>query len=448
MSQAHHFQNENISVDLVRNPNCQVTLEMKISPQATKAAYNKAIKNINKEASVPGFRKGKAPESYILKNYGKYVDNEWKDLLLNTSFREALSLVKIYPYTEKSVKDAKIDKISLEEGTEVVVKFESAPEIPHVEPKELNLPPLSPLPITDKEIQETIEQARLMKALWKEIKDRPLQENDYAVLDIVSAEDPNQIFCQDTQFEVAEGKMGNWMRKLIIGLNPGDTAEGMSEKEEAKECTECTEGHPHSHEESHEFKPTLCKITVKSIHQATLPTFDDEFAKQLKCENIDDLKTKITNDLKMRAEREMEAQKRDRIRKQLLEKYSFEIPYSLVEGQMVDRREEIKEDLSNRNLDEETKNKQIEVIAQEVSQRLNEDFQLYFLTKKISEENQIQIQQEDLMNELMHQIALKSSGQSYIHDQMPPEEVRARLYSTVLINKTLDFLVENATKQS
>ena len=75
--------------------------------------------------------------------------------------------------------------------------------------------------------------------------------------------------------------MGSWMRKLIIGLNTGDSVEGISEKEphkheNGKDCQECkdeAEGHKHP-----EFKPTRCLITIKGVKKPLLPELNDELA--------------------------------------------------------------------------------------------------------------------------------------------------------------------------
>jgi trigger factor len=83
------FQNENMTVDLKRDPGCLIRLDISLSPLATQAAYQKALKTVNKEVSIPGFRKGKAPQTLILKNYSQHVDREWRELLLNTAFGEA-----------------------------------------------------------------------------------------------------------------------------------------------------------------------------------------------------------------------------------------------------------------------------------------------------------------------------------------------------------------------
>lgn len=440
---SQHFENENISFELNKAPGCRVHLDITVSPKATEAAYHKAVKNINKEISLPGFRKGKAPESLIVKNYGKHIESEWRDILLNTAFKESLALSKVMPFNEKSVNNASIKKINLTDGATIAIDYETQPDIPHINPEDLKSVHQSKAVVSDQEVNDSIEQARLMKAEWNEVLDRGVKEGDYVDLDIVTLETPSQILCKDTRFEVAADKMGKWMYKLIQGLNAGESAEGMSEQDKkTSDCQECADG-THTHPE---FKPTQCRITVKKIFVPQLPELNDEFAKTVNCQTMAELKSKIQEDLTKRAERDFLDAQRKQMENQLLKKYSFEIPFSLVSGQMEDRKADIVNELSEHHLDPDTLQKQTDKIAQDVQKRVEHDFQLYFLTNKIAQDNQLSVTQEELMGELMHQLWLRPSGQSYIHDSMDPQEVRSRLYSNVLINKALDFLIEKANK--
>ena len=101
--QQTEFKNDNVQVIVSRSKGSRVKLEINVSPLATQAAYKQAIKAVGKEISRPGFRKGKAPDNYILQNYKGHVESEWNNILLNTSFQEALDLTKIYPFSKNNL---------------------------------------------------------------------------------------------------------------------------------------------------------------------------------------------------------------------------------------------------------------------------------------------------------------------------------------------------------
>ena len=440
-AQTNEIKNENLNVQFQREPGSLVKLVIEVSPKATHAAYQQALKNINKEISIPGFRKGKAPTSFILEKYAKPLEQEWKELLLNTTFRESLGLIKIYPFDDNSVRRAHIEKIDLEDGAKVLIDFEAIPEIPHIDIEGLSLKPIHQKEITEKDIEETIEVVRLHHAEWQEIVDRSVQEGDWIDLDIQNAENPEESYVQNGRFKVEHKKIGEWLRKLVLGKNVNDVLEAMSEKEEAEHscdaCEDEVEGHHHE-----EFKPTLCKVTIKGIKNPHLPELNEEFAKKVGAQSIEDLRTKVENTLKQREERHVKNRLRHQLESQLLKKYPFEVPQSLIEK---DKKNRTEYRLSQMGSSDEQTRKDIE---SQVENELKEAFQLLFLTRKIAQENQISVSNEEVMQEFMQQMISQDSEEKIVDQSMDSEEIRSRLFSYLLTRKAKDFLLEKIKEKS
>ncbi|MBA3815898.1 MAG: trigger factor [Parachlamydiaceae bacterium] len=440
------FKNNNISATINHQPGCRVHLDVVTTPLATQAAFQKAIKMVSKEVSIPGFRKGKAPQETILKNYGKHVEREWKDLLLNTSFSEAIQLTKAYPFKEGSVSKASIKNISLQDGAKLVFEYEAAPSIPHVKLEDLSIENIKRTPIAHKDIENTIESLRLQHAQWSEVINRPAAENDFVDITIDSIETPEYNICKNSRFEIAAGKMGTWMRHLIIGMTPGQSAEKVSEKEpEEADCKKCESGE-HHHEHDH-FKPTLCRITLHSIKTPTMPDLDDEFAKKFGIQTYDELKKRVEEDLNKQSDEEQTNALRKLMEDEILTKYQFDIPRTLVEEQIEDQTEQITHELKEKNLEGELLENKTKKIKSDVVNRLARDYRIYYLAQQIAQDYKIQISQEDLSQELMRQMWLQPSGQSFISKDMPAEEVRSRLYASLLVHKTLDYLIASTQKK-
>ena len=178
------FENENIQVSLKKEPGCKISLDVFVTPESTKATYKKAVDAIRKEVSVPGFRKGKAPDSMILQNYQKHVEKEWKDLLLNNSLDEAIRLIKIFPFNNRSVKAASIKSSSQQDGSKLYFEYEASPEIPDVAPETLSIATVPLNSITDKDVENAVEELSLKSAEWSDVTDRPAQEGDFVLIDI------------------------------------------------------------------------------------------------------------------------------------------------------------------------------------------------------------------------------------------------------------------------
>jgi trigger factor len=432
--QIETIKTEHLAVSLTRKPGCHLKLTITVSPAATQAAYAKAVKAINKEISIPGFRKGKAPDAIVIQRFEPQIKKEWHDVLLNTSFSEFLNQTHLYPYAsiQQSIKRAEIKSVSKEAGAELLLEYEARPTIPTVDTESLQLKPVTTSEVTAEAIEETLHQIQLKLGTWNKITDRPVEEGDFVDLDIEALENPPRSICQDMRFEVAQGRMGNWMKKLIIGKSVNETVEGMSEIEESMPI-----------EAEEDFKPTLCRITIKEIMTSVLPPLDDELAKKVGLQTIDELKPKVEQDLQKRAEDERKDQLRAQVENLLLEKYDFDIPASLIATQ-------IKETIDHRLLElkkHEHSKEHLKTMAKEIEANahieLNRAYRLYFLTRKIAEENNIGVFENELMSEMFKQMMLPE-GQAMVSQGVNTDEVRSKLFVNVLSKKVLDFLAEKA----
>lgn len=431
-NQQEEIKTDNLSVNLTRKPGCLIRLEINVSPAGAKAAQAKAIKTVNKEISIPGFRKGKAPDALVVQQFGKYVKQEWHEILINTAFGEFLEKTKLYPFTttQKSIKRAEVKSADLETGAQLVMEYEAKPEVPPIDGTAITLKKVKRELVTPEDIEDTLRQIQLRHAEWNDVTDRPVQEGDFVDLTIDALEDPPRNICTEMRFEVAPGKMGNWMRKLIVGRTIHEAVEGISEKEDTDK-------------EIPDFKPTPCRITILRIKNAQVPPLDDELAKKVGVQTVDELKPRVETDLNRKADAEVQDQMRAQIEEILLEKYAFDIPSSLIEKQ---RRELLEKRVHEMSLREETPEKMVENVKKlevEINQELERAYRLFFIARKLAEENNIEVYENEVMNEMMRQIMLPP-GQGIIDASMNPEEARSKLFVNVLSQKALDFLASKA----
>ncbi len=450
------LKNENVEIKVNKHPGCRIELASFVSPLATNAAYHQAVKNINKEVSLPGFRKGRAPDQVIEQNYRSHIEEEWKEILVQTAFRESLHLLKIYPLTENSVKRPQIKKYSKEEGAHILFEYEAAPVIPNIQPQEITLKSVEKKPVTTEQINEAIENIRYMHAEWQDITDRPVEEGDFVDLDIDIIESPAKNLCSNTRFEVSKKKMGNWLRKLIIGMSVDQSADGVSEQDpevdeqsplsivhHSSSCDSshhheegcCSHDHSHEHESKAEFKPTKCRVTVKAIKKAILPNFDDELAKKAQAQNVEELKAKISQNLEIQSEQEQKQALRNQLTEILLEKYPVDLPQSMIENEKLSFIKKRKKEGKPASLDEKKE--------KEIKTRLS----LMFLMRSLAKDAQATIAQDEILNELTKQMWLTSSEDSLIDFSMPPEEVRSRIMIKLMIEKCQDYLINQARMQ-
>lgn len=331
MTTTQEFKSNHLVAQMEKLPNCTLRFRVQVEPEKVKELKSKAAKSVNKEVSVPGFRPGKAPEGLIESKYGKFIDQEFRQKGSEEIVNEVINLSKYYPL--KRSEGVVLEKFeSNDAGAEVVFQFETFPEVPDVkvEGLKLDIPKLEEVKPAD--IERTLKEIQLYHAKWEEIHDRPVQENDFVVIDIDVIEDSPFKAYESSRFHVIPTGMPEWARKLVLGHKVGESVEGMSEKDENS---------------GEDFVPRKCRITITHIQTAELPELNDELAKKAGVQTVEELRVNIGKQIEREKKRGQEAFLRDQVRQFLIENYPFDLPATDLKNLEADCKQLIERDKKN-----------------------------------------------------------------------------------------------------
>lgn len=440
---AQEFKNDTVQVKVTRQPGCRVHLEIMISPEAVQASFAKAIKNVRNEVSIPGFRKGKAPEATVLKNFAAPVEREWRELVLRNGFYEAVSLTRLEPLTAQSISRSSLKKCSKEEGAEAHFDYETHPFIPDVNIQDLQVALTAPKEVQESMVDAEIEKERLRLASTEEITDPEykVQPGDFVEVDLDVLENPARNVFQSRLFHVSKEHMPDWAYDAILGLKTNESKEVMVAPENADP--------DHVHSDSCNHDPKQCRILVATIKRGALPVADDTFAKKVGFETIQELRAKVRAGLEKYQENIAADISRSAVANQLLETYSIELPDQLVRAEIQTRLPHVRSYFEQKEgaLPEGAKKTSDEELKQQVLSIAYAYLCCLFLTKKIALQNGLKydVNYNDLMNELMQE-QFTPVEHRVIFQGMQPDEVRARLEIRLTIRKTLDWVISQLRK--
>lgn len=429
------LQNENVRFTVHRKPACIVEFDTEALEPLVKNAKKKAIKAISKEVVLPGFRKGKAPDEMIAKNYPKEIDKEWQQEIANLALQECQKLAKI-PLLHREAKITFQMKSHSPSGALLTLSLETEPQIPQIDPKKLELKAIKRPEVNEDKINETIRQTQLFFANWQHVHDRPVQENDFVLLDVDVIEDhpPTPLFSH-TRFEVTEKSMAKWMRDLVLGKKIGEVIEGTSVPDEDA-----------SKEDKEELKPKKVRITIKSIDTATLPTLDDEFAKKLGALSVDEMRTKVTALLNKQADEHVQEAYREQVNEFLLTQYAFDLPATLIEKETQFRFRQLLQDGDFQkyweNLSADDRKKTIQTVYQQSEKAVR----MFYLSRQIVKEANIRIRPEDLPPPASSALELLIKPQKMFHHQRNSEIEHAEAFSRLVLEKAEDYIIQNASQ--
>lgn len=427
------FSNEEVTVHVEKKPGCLISFEVEIHSPLRKKAEEQAFKQVRKEVEIPGFRKGKAPKDLIEKKYAPSIASQAKNDAADLAFQSALKLTQI-PLLNQNTKVHFNIKSYSEESATFLYSYETLPNIPKVDPSGLDLEKPALQEIGEKELDEAVKQMRLFYAKWTPITDRGAEENDYVILDLQTLDEPNETVFSDTRFEVSDSHMASWMKKAILGKKTGEKVEATSEPDENA-----------SEEEKASFEKKQVLLIIKKIEAAELPELNEEFAKKAGAENVEKLKEFLQNMLKQKSAEKQDKELREKLNRLLLENFPFDLPRSLIEAEKNHRKNQILRDPSRTKELASMSANDKRSMDEELFRQSEEAVRLFYLSRAIVREENIQISESEVENEARK--TLQTFGPVHVDTKKIPEEVFALALSKMILQKAQNFVLENLEKQ-
>lgn len=422
------FEKEGFLVEAIEESGCRLNVKVVLQPKAAQKTYQKAVKLVNKQISVPGFRKGHAPDKAVIARHSSYVEQEWKEILVNEAYRAALELTEIYPIGRDSVDKPKIEKCSQEEGAIVHISYEHYPQVPTIDFSKIKLPELKQEAVKEERIEELLEQVRSGLADWEDVTGRPVDEGDYVDITIESIDqDPPQKIVENRRFEVTTTRIPLWLHTLLIGMQVGESSEGLSAVDpEAEESIK------------KDFKPANMRVTLHGIKNKLLPPIDEALAHKAGAESLEDLRHKIRKKLEKETEIEFQNKKFDALEQALLETHHFDLPASFVEAERTERISRKIQAMKQDNLSDDEIKSQEKEIEKQVAHEIDIALRLYFLNKQLAKQGKISLTNAELNEELSRQF----TANPYLYsknDEAKTKEFVSHIASEMMQRKAKEY---------
>ena len=267
----------------------KVEIQLGIAKTALDAEVKEVYKKKIVDMNIPGFRKGKAPLSFVKKMYGEsiFVDEALNNLL-PAAYEEAYKEAAI-----DAVSAPTFDIVSMDEDGVVVLKAEVAVKpVPKIgEYKGLKVD-REIAPVTDEAVDADVASAQKRAAREIEITDRAAEMGDTADIDYEGFSDGVPFDGgKDAghKLKLGSGEFIPGFEEQIVGKNIGeefDVNVSFPEEYHAKELA---------------GKAVVFKCKLNALTTEELPELDDEFAKDLSFETFEEYKADVRKKLEERA---------------------------------------------------------------------------------------------------------------------------------------------------
>lgn len=408
----------------------------------------RVLQELQKEAKIPGFRPGKAPENIVRSRYRKALQEELNRSMNSKVYREATENSKLNVYSVVSFNEPEAfspgDEISVDLTVDVTPEF----ELPEYKGIAVKAPAAE---VGDQEVDQAIDNIRGQRADFVEVE-RPAEQGDYVKLSYqgtIDGQPVRDLLPEDSTHGFWGSTENGWeeagtdmARQYgipeivdgLVGKSAGDTFE-----------VEHTFGDDFVVEELR-GKTAQYKVEVHEVRERKLPEIDDEFLKSLQVESIEDLKDKVFTQLEQRKKQESEQEQRNQIVEYLLSSVDIALPESGIEGETQNALGRLMMENMQRGVPQEELENNKEQLHSQAREQAQRDVKLQLILSRIAKEESIEVENEDLQRSIMNMAMQNRQSPEELVKELRKDRNRVLdIQRQILFGKTLDLLVKEAT---
>ena len=422
---------------------CKKLVRVEVDAKSVDEIFDAITKDIQKQASLPGFRPGKAPRAMVVKKYEAEINEEAKRKLIGDNYRKALEEKKIHAISHPDIEEIQFGR---GQDLQFAATIETAPEF--------TLPDYTKIPatreiksVTDADVERAIDLLRGQQAKFDTVA-REAKADDVAVVNYTGTVDGQPI---TTLAPTAKGLTEQ--KNFWVELKPGSFIPGFGEQligAKAGDKRTVNVDFPADFVTKELVgKKGVYEVEVVEVKEKVLPAVDDALAKSFGADDLEKLKAGVRADLENELKHSQAKSVRGQIVKGLMDRVNFELPESAVANETRNVvydlvRENTKRGVA-RDLIESQKDQIYSIAADNAKGRVK----LAFLVQRIAEQEKISVTQEEALQRAqqlaaMYQIPLekfvqdlqKRNGVNEIFEQLLHEKVFALLEQTAIVTET------------
>ena len=392
------------------------------------------VKKIAPTVRMPGFRPGKVPANLLKKMHGPSLHQE----ALNTSIREAMDSLMV----KHKLRPAMQPQVSLGDGyeegkdAELAVALEILPTIEAPSLEGLKLEKLV-VPVRDAEVDEQVAKlAAGSKSFVDAKKGKKAETGDQLIIDFLGKVGGVPFeggTAQDQALELGAGRFIPGFEEQLVGVKSGDE-------------TVITVTFPADYQAAElKGRDATFDITVKAVKVAGETKIDEDFAKSLGLQSLDQLKGLLRGQLEQETAGLTRTQMKRALLDQLAAGHSFEVPPTMVEAEFEQIWQQLTQEVAQ-EADPVAALAEIEAEKDDYRAIAVRRVRLGLLLSEIGQANGVEVSSQE-MGMLMQQAAQQYRTEDrqrfmeYIQNEpLAAAQLRAPLYE----DKVVDFLFDKA----
>ena len=403
------------------------------------------IQEFMRDAKIPGFRPGKAPENMIRMRYAKELKSELSQRVVSKAHQEGVAKSDFEIFGVVDLNEGEIAA-----GSDATITFTvdvlQAFEVPAYEGLKVTNEPTE---ASAEEVEKMFEQLLSQRAEFN-VAEKAADKGDYVrcsyegkigdelVADLVP-ETPMYGTQKVTWEEAgAEGTPGvQAIVDGVVGMQAGD------EKEVTMEFPA-------------DFKPealagktAVYSLKAEEVREKVMPAMDDAFFASMQVKDEAELRERISQNIEGQKKEQNSNAERQQITEQLLASVEFAIPESGIESET----EAVLRDFMQRNMQQGASEADFEAHKEQLhegaSKAAHDRLKSRLILSKIAEKEKVQAENDDFSRLIMMQAQQSGEKPEKIVKEIQKDQSRINnMRSEILLGKTMDLILDKAERET
>src|SRR5262245_11123866 len=410
---------------------CKRRLAVEAPVDLVQREWERAYGRVQKQARLPGFRKGHVPRSLVKVHFADDVRREVAQHLIPDVYQQALSEARLEPVDEPDLQDVRLEE-------NAPLSFVAVVEVK---------PPIAldgayrgldvqhgPRPVTSAEVEEALERIRERHAQFVSVE-RAAAPGDLVMMDYtltIEGQEPSKQ--TGYQFVLGDGSVLPEVDQAVAGMRAG---------EERSVSFRLPDDH---RREALRGKPGTAVVKVVEVKEKVLPELNDDLAKSAgEFETLSALRAEALKQLEAHRAAEERHALEEKVVDALLGAHPFAVPESMIVRQVAHQVEHARERLRRQGVDPDTMPWDYPKLMGELRPGAERAVRRALLLEAIAEQEGLAPAEADLESEVEKIAQASQRPTPAVRRMMEKSGDLERLRLSLRERMTLDRLIEQAT---
>lgn len=418
------------------------TIIVNFSLEEMQQEHKALLKLYASKAQVKGFRPGKAPESVLMNFYAKELAEDLKGRIISKSYDHITKDADLSIHKVVDIHPPDTLKPNAKGTITFTVDITPSFELPEYKGIAVTLPKED---VSEEEVEQAIQKIRDQQAEYKPIE-TAAEKGDYVktsyegiingqpIADLVpdkSIYSKQNATWKEVGIEDTPGISA--IAQGIAGMKPGDKKD-------------VSMAFPQDFElEALRGKEASYSIEVQEVRKKILPEFNDEFFKNVKVANLEELRNQIKNEFFNKIKKDSNIKIRQQITQFINSNTDFPIPESATDEETTEILRTYMTHMSHQGVSQEAFEEKKEELLESARKAALEHAKTNIILDAIAKKESIEIEDREVNLRIIQEAMM--SGQKPQQFAQELKKDRNRIFAikqAALMNKVLDFIQKEA----